>query len=373
MKSNRLLYEQSRAQYQALFDMFDKVGVPPDTHWRSFILYLRSIKKYSHLSDAQKAEIQDLLRESLEKRDFTDASLMAILDRYRQAIVRPYQDKVEDLLREVKDLIASFQRTLQSRSGDITALEDEAVSIITDENNTGDSIEHLRSAFGKFKTLLEHDINSLECLANHDALTGIANRRAFDAFIAKVLEQWQNESRPLCLALFDIDHFKRFNDEHGHRIGDQVLVVVAKHIASMTKMVGAGNEALAARYGGEEFVFLISGPDAPKLCEYVERCRAAIRKFNFLIRDARGNVVESGLHITMSAGVSMMWSGWVSSLQENLLDGADKALYFAKESGRDKGVLFEPGEQFGFTLLEPADAGHTIEETRPSLSDKLGV
>ena len=354
MKSAKILYAQVRAQYESLFDMFDKVGIPPDPRWRSLVLYLRNVKDYPHLSDTQKVQVQELLTETFEKRDFTDARLRVILDRYRLAVMEPCQQKVNVLLKEVTELVSSFQRTLHARCGDLTTLEEEAVSIVTSEASITDSIDKLRDAFGKVKMLMENDLDSLERLATEDGLTSIANRRAFDSFMQKAIEQWRQDARPLSLALFDIDYFKRFNDEHGHRIGDQALIVVAKHIAAIAKAIDLEkNTVIAARYGGEEFALAISGPDAPDLVKHVEKCRSAIRKFNFLIRDSDGNIVETGLHLTMSAGVAGMWKGWSGALLENLIDGADKALYFAKESGRDKGALFVPGDKFEFSLLKP--------------------
>ena len=351
MKNEKIVYAQIRAQYEALFDMFDKVGIPPETRWRSLVLYLRNMKDYPHLSDAQKATVQELLTETIEKRDFSTERLTVILEGYRMAIVHPYLQKVEVLLSEATGLVSSFQRILQSRTGDIFELENEAVNIITGETSASDPVEKLRSAFSKVRTLLENDLNSLERLATEDGLTAIPNRRAYDAFMHKAIERWQTEGRPLSLALFDIDHFKRFNDEHGHRIGDQALIVVAKHIAAAARKINTNNDVIAARYGGEEFVLAISGPDATSIGTYVEKCRSAVRSFNFLIRDSSGNVVETGLHLTMSAGVAYMWKGWTGALLENLVDGADKALYFSKESGRDKGALFTPGDKFEFTLL----------------------
>ena len=152
-------------------------------------------------------------------------------------------------------------------------------------------------------------------------------------------------------ALFDIDHFKKFNDEHGHRIGDQVLAVVANHLKKGIEHFAKDNGVLAARYGGEEFALAVSGPDAQQLIQAADKCRKVIKKFNFLIRDAEGNVVESGLHITVSAGVASAWQGWHGAHLANLIDNADKAMYFAKQSGRDRTVLFQADKEDAFALI----------------------
>ncbi len=201
----------------------------------------------------------------------------------------------------------------------------------------------LREAFHGVKSLLENDIQSLEMLASKDGLTGLANRRIFDSFIDDAVNKWRTSGCLVALALFDIDFFKRFNDEHGHRIGDQVLTVVAKQISRCCQeFTDTGDQMLAARYGGEEFAVVATGPFAEKLPELAEKIRLAIKNFNFLIRDSCGNVVESGLNITLSAGIAAIWAGWNSAYQENLIDSADKALYFAKQAGRDRTVEFVP-------------------------------
>lgn len=339
-------------QYLTLFEMFDRARVPSDSRWRSLLLYFRDVKDYTHLTDGQKVEIQGLLTYILETRDYTDKHLNVVLKKYQAIIAKPYQGKVDALLREAADVISSFQKLLSVRCGDINNLEEESVTIVADECDSIEPILKLRNAFTRVKTMLEDDMRNLENMAACDGLTKLANRRAFDAFIDEAMNEWLASSRPLGLALFDIDHFKRFNDEHGHRIGDQVLVVVGAHLQKVLETFDAKrNKVMVARYGGEEFVMAISGPDAPNLAAATEKCRERIQKFNFLIRDAEGNVVESGLHITTSAGVAAAWPGWKTAHIENLVDSADKALYFAKQSGRNKVAEFHPDGKTMFTLV----------------------
>ncbi len=108
---------------------------------------------------------------------------------------------------------------------------------------------------------------------------------------------------------------------------------------------------LAARYGGEEFALAVSGPGASKLPGVTKKCCEMIRKFNFLIRDADGNVVESGLHITLSAGVTFASKRWKGAYFENLGDNADRAMYHAKKSGRNACYEFRPDSEDAFALI----------------------
>lgn len=344
-------------EYRTLFAMLDRAGVPADSRWRSLLLFFRNTKDHIHLSDAQKIAIQGLLTSILEAKDYSEQRLGEVFSEYLAILARPHQVKIDALLREVADVISGFKKMLSTRCGDISSLEEETIVMVTEELTSGsdpsESIDKLRRAFAKVKSLMENDIRNLENMATHDGMTNLANRRALNKFMDVAVARWLEEDRPLMLALIDIDHFKRFNDEHGHRIGDQVLSVVGAQLKKAVADFDKANDIIAARYGGEEFCLAISGPDAGELVNVTANCCAAIKKFNFLIRDPEGNVVESGLHITVSAGVSPASKEWRGAHIENLIDGADKALYYAKQNGRDRVVLFKPGEDGGG--FEPLD------------------
>lgn len=352
MKHVRGSQNGQRDMYLKVFEMLDRIGVPLDSRWRSLLLYLREIKDYTHLSDVQKAGVQKLLTGALETKVYSDERLNAILKEYHEIVVKPYKMKMDALVREAAEVIRDFQNILHARCGDITTLEEESIAIFSAESvESLESIPKLRAAFSRVKTLLTEDIHNLEQMATRDGLTNIANRRGFDLFMEASIRKWITEKRPVSLALLDIDLFKRFNDEHGHRVGDQVLAVVAAHLKKGLAEFEDNNDVLAARYGGEEFALVISGPDAGKLASVTEKCRQLIKKFNFLIRDADGNVVQSGLQITLSAGVVTLWEKWQSAYLENMIDCADKAMYFAKQSGRDKAFEFKPDCERGLELI----------------------
>jgi diguanylate cyclase (GGDEF)-like protein len=340
--------------YKNLMGLLDKAGVPLDTRWRSLLLYLREINDYTHLSDAQKIVLQSLMTSIYSARDYSETNLHRTLISYRDCIVTPYQKKVDALLLEAGELIKEFQRTLGQRSADISELEETAVAIIEKDVDSQEQITQLREEFLRIKNFFSHDLRSLENLAHHDALTGLHNRRAFDEFMKAAIEEWLAVGRPLCLTLFDIDHFKNFNDTHGHRIGDQVLSVVGKQISKALNDFPADNKVFVARYGGEEFALVVSGKGVSLLPDITEIIRNNIKKFNLLIRDAEGNVLENGLHITVSAGIAGMSKNWNGAYLENLIDCADKALYHAKHEGRDQVVLFRHNEKETFAVVSPA-------------------
>ncbi len=343
--------QSSIALYKNIFDMFDKGGMPADTRWCSLILYLREMKDYTHYSDVQKARIQALLARVLQEKDFSEDRLHSILEEYKHITVEPYQQRIDNLFREANEILTNFQDLLNTRYGSIETLEKETIEAVEGEVRGEALLLRLRNAFADVKNLMENDISSLEKLATCDPLTDLANRRAFDSFMQSAVDEWRNEQRPLAIALFDIDYFKHFNDEHGHRIGDQVLQLVGKCLTKYADAVPGGNSVLAARYGGEEFALAVSGPDADHLPELAEKIRIAIRDYQFLIRDVEGNVVENALRITISAGVASCYPEWRGSWLENLVDSADRALYAAKQTGRDRTMRFDPTSRHSYRLV----------------------
>ncbi len=165
--------------------------------------------------------------------------------------------------------------------------------------------------------------DKLEELATTDALTGLRNRRKFDAAIESEWRRAVRHRTPLSLLLIDADHFKAYNDTHGHQAGDQVLVGIAICISDSVKRAGD----CAARYGGEEFAVLLPDMAAAEAFTVAEIIR---RKVEGWSDDATPSTVSVGIaSITPEAGLD--WPQFVHA--------ADKALYAAKASGRNCCVL----------------------------------
>lgn len=161
--------------------------------------------------------------------------------------------------------------------------------------------------------------------ANTDPLTGLYNRRYFDGASAIECSRSSEEGRALCLLIIDVDHFKQVNDKHGHPAGDEVLRQMA---AVMRENVRKAN--LLARLGGEEFAVLLPETDAAAAGLAAERIRRAIEEHVFAI-----NTGEQPLQLKLTASIGL------AEVRRNddiasLYDRADKALYEAKDQGRNK-------------------------------------
>ena len=168
----------------------------------------------------------------------------------------------------------------------------------------------------------------LEALSMTDALTGVANRRSFDAVLDAEWDRAWRSGVPLSLILVDVDHFKAYNDTYGHQGGDDCLRDVA---AAMQRMVTRASDCIA-RYGGEEFAVLLPGATASEANANAERLRRAVEAVALPHRSSSAADI-----VTISVGVATMTPAAGGS-QAELVRAADEALYRAKREGRNRVV-----------------------------------
>lgn len=166
---------------------------------------------------------------------------------------------------------------------------------------------------------LRKAIQDLRAMVDRDPLTGVYNRRKFDALINEVLEQKEK----LSLIMLDVDHFKRLNDTHGHQAGDRVLMQVAAVSEGCL-----GEQQYLARYGGEEFGIILNGVGLEEALKIAEEVRQSIENHHFPIRDCPPGYVCASLGVAAYPEQAEDPPG--------LIAAADKALYRAKENGRNR-------------------------------------
>jgi diguanylate cyclase (GGDEF)-like protein len=162
--------------------------------------------------------------------------------------------------------------------------------------------------------------DKLEELATTDALTGLRNRRKFDAVIDDEWRRAMRQKIPLALLMIDADHFKTYNDTFGHQAGDQILVGIAICISDAVKRASD----CAARYGGEEFAVLLPGLSPAEALGVAETIRLKVQQWSD--------------NTTVSIGVASLTPDAITEWSA-LLEAADKALYAAKANGRNRSVL----------------------------------
>ncbi|NIT64214.1 MAG: GGDEF domain-containing protein [Gammaproteobacteria bacterium] len=169
-------------------------------------------------------------------------------------------------------------------------------------------------------------------MAYRDELTGLPSRRAFPDTLAALGSRY-------AIAMVDIDHFKQFNDKHGHDVGDQVLRMVA---GKLGRVAGGGR---AFRYGGEEFAVIFAGRSRDEAMPHLEELRSAIGNAKFTVRGhprarsrlkgaKRKSTRRKKLAVTVSIGVAERNGRYTTP--ERVLKAADKALYRAKRAGRNQ-------------------------------------
>ena len=176
--------------------------------------------------------------------------------------------------------------------------------------------------FEYYKDVEEH----LSNLAIHDGLTGIYNRRYFDETLAREWKRTMREKAPLSLIMLDIDYFKKYNDTYGHQAGDECLRQVATTISGALRRPAD----MAARYGGEEFVVVLPNLKLEDSAKFGETIRAKIEALKMEHKQSDANPF-----ITVSLGIASVVPNSISSYEE-LVGAADKALYSAKNKGRNR-------------------------------------
>lgn len=184
---------------------------------------------------------------------------------------------------------------------------------------------------------LQEALSLLQKQSNLDGLTGIANRRKLDEHLAKAWSDSAANRFPLSVIMFDVDHFKAYNDSHGHLGGDEVL----RTIALTANAVLLQKSHFIARYGGEEFACVLTEVGAEEAYEWAEAIRMAVERLALPY-----NQSDAHPYVTVSLGLASLVPD-ASAPPEQLIDLADKALYQAKAEGRNRTVCYSSTDEAG--------------------------
>ena len=198
-------------------------------------------------------------------------------------------------------------------------------------NEINSDLQIIRDQFDISTTALEQKNQLLQELANKDGLTKIFNHRYFKEFLANEINRSMRHVKVFSLIIFDIDHFKTFNDTYGHQVGDFVLKHICKLAQSQIRTID-----LIARYGGEEFVIVLPETHLNEARFVAEKVRQKIDETP--LKDPE---TSKNYNVTISLGVSWFNPADKNMSQDIIIKEADTALYQAKENGRNQTVIFK--------------------------------
>jgi diguanylate cyclase len=237
---------------------------------------------------------------------------------------------------------SDYGKTLQGASAELSVDVADPTRLKQLIDRLASSTLHVRKENSLLESRLVHSTDEVKRLRDHleqvrrdamtDALTNLANRKAFDEALNRATDEARAAGKPISVALIDIDHFKRFNDTWGHQTGDQVIRYVAAQISRTCV-----HPRLAARYGGEEFALMFPGETSATVAGALDALREEISSRTL---KRRSTAEDLGI-VTVSAGVAQLHP---DESPTNALGRADEALYASKRAGRNRTTDAEPAK-----------------------------
>lgn len=329
--------DQAGEYAKSVFDRIrkEKLAPTPDIFELWYVYYSGQSPELSRAIEiliANKQKITDERCKELYQRFLAEARDEEAVRRAGDQINTTIKS-VTGVVRDVKSATTEYSTKLGGVSDKIEGIQDAGElkeilnTVMTDTETMLAQNRRLEEQLDKSSEVMEElqrDLENVRREALTDGLTGLANRKLFDAEIKRVAQEAAEKGGIFSLLMVDIDHFKSFNDNFGHQIGDQVLRLVARTLTD-----GVKGRDIATRYGGEEFAIIL--PDTPLHAGVLvgDALRRTVATKDVINR----NTGEKLSRITMSVGVAEFNPG--EDVQE-LIERADAALYTAKHNGRNQ-------------------------------------
>jgi diguanylate cyclase len=300
------------------------------------IKLLLNIKKHT---EQEQQGIERFLKEFYQQICEVEQHALSVSES-TQSSIQSHQSFTSELTSHVENIknssssaveLSSLQQNINQHLADITRKLDEHTNDEeTRQHETQDQLATMQDKLQEMETEaaeLKSHLQLAHDKAMHDALTGIPNRLAYNERVELEQARWKRYKQPLCLIVWDIDHFKLINDNHGHKSGDRTLSLIAQLIINNCR-----DTDFVARYGGEEFVMLLPNTDIDGAPVIAESIRKIISKSGF-------NANGKAINITISCGISEFSE---NDTHEVVFERADKALYEAKQQGRNRYMISHP-------------------------------
>lgn len=270
---------------------------------------------------------QGMLKQSLSEAKTTLKSLMTtFIDRLGEITesTGDYHQKIEGYSKKIgkSNNLTELSHLLEDIMQDTRVIQSSALRSHEELVGTRKQVQEAEAKIRR----LEQELAQVSELVHQDQLTGALNRHGLDEAFEREATRADRSHTPVCVALLDIDNFKRLNDTMGHQAGDQALV----HLSQVIKEALRPSDAVA-RYGGEEFIIVLPGIGLEEATATVERLQRELTKKFFLHENDR-------ILITFSAGVALRVP---QEPQEDVIGRADRAMYQAKKTGKNRVVVAE--------------------------------
>lgn len=307
-------------------------GVNPDLNNRINALYKEAEDKDIDLAERLRIE---LIREN-----DVETRLNNVSDQISVNI-----DDVHNAIDAAMTSANTYSGSLEDASGQLAGSLDEtdlkalALSLLQQTKKmqrTNQALEQRLAVSKSNINNLQQDLEQVRQESILDPLTRVYNRKGFDQGLIRAIEDAQKSKEPLSLIMFDIDHFKNFNDSYGHQTGDQVLRLVATTLKSNIK-----GQDIGARYGGEEFAAILPNTALEDASTLADKVRVSIQEKELLKRSTNQKLGR----VTASFGVAMLNS---EDTLATLIERSDRCLYIAKNAGRNC-VISETHPLYGKT------------------------
>ena len=284
------------------------------------------------IADAERSLREAIIKQSLLKKSLTDAKstlknlMTTFIDRLSVITTSTgdYHQKIESYSQKIArtNNLNELGNLLEDIMQDTRIIQASALRSHEELLDTRRQVEEAEAKIAK----LEQELSEISELVHQDQLTGALNRRGLDEAFERESTRVDRSHAPLCVALLDIDDFKRLNDNMGHQVGDKALV----HLCNVIKETLRPSDAVA-RYGGEEFVIVLPDIAAEEAAGIVERLQRELTRQFFMHENER-------VLVTFSAGVAQREE---AEPQEEVIGRADKAMYQAKRTGKNRVVVAE--------------------------------